>query len=116
VPPALPEYAITVTAAAITIERLGSPTPQKYIYNLDGSESVNTVGTMTTRTKSRWAGDSLVSEGTRAIPTSQGTVTTTVKEVRSLDKDDSVVVKQTRQIAGQPATRAYQVFVKKPKT
>jgi hypothetical protein len=114
--PVVPEYAITVTAAAITIERLGVPTPQKYIYKLDGSESVNTVGPVTTRTKSRWAGDSLVTEGTRAISTSQGPVPTTIKEVRSLDKDGAMVVEQTRQVEGQAASTTYQVFVKKPKT
>jgi len=110
------EYQITVAAATMTIERLGLPTPQKYIYKLDGSESVNTVGTATTHTKSHWVGATLVTEGTRSFPTSQGTVRISTRDVRSLDKDGAMVVEMTTQVEGQGASKTYQVFVKKSKS
>jgi hypothetical protein len=111
-----PEYRITVAADTVTIDRVGAPTPQKYLYKLDGSESINTVGTTTTRTKSHWAGASLITEGTREISTSQGKITATMKETRSLDNNGAMVVEMTRQVEGQAASTTYQVFVKKPKT
>jgi hypothetical protein len=109
------EYQITVAVATMTVERLGLPTPQKYTYTLDGSESVNTVGTATTHTKSHWVGATLVTEGTRSFPTSQGTFRISTRDVRSLDTDGAMVVEMTTHIEGQPATTTYQVFVKKSK-
>jgi hypothetical protein len=108
-----PEYKVTLTATTLTVDRVGVSTPQTYVYKLDGTESVNTVGPTTSKTKSHWDGAKLVTEGTRSVTTSQGDVSSSFKEVRSLEKDGAMLVEQTRQAPGQDPTTSYQVFVKK---
>jgi hypothetical protein len=114
-PVAPPEYLITLTAASITVDRVAVTTPQKYVYKLDGSDSVNAVGPTTSKTKTHWDGARLVTEGTRSVTTSQGDVSSLFKEVRSLDKDGAMIVEQTRQSQNQEPLTTYQVFVRKPK-
>ena len=47
-----PEFVITQTARTLTIERT-APSPAKWVYNLDGSESVNTIGRQSVRAEYR---------------------------------------------------------------
>jgi hypothetical protein len=111
--PAAIEYKLTLTATSLTVDRVGAATPQTYIYKLDGSESVNTVGPTTSKTKSHWDGSTIVTEGTRTVTTSQGDVTSSFKELRSLDREGSMHVEESRQTSGQDPTTSFQVFVRK---
>jgi hypothetical protein len=111
----VPDCQITQTKSAITLDRVDAASKQSYTYRLDGSESLNTVGTSITRTKSRWDGGTLIVEGTRSVTTSQGEVRSTFRDARSIDKDGAMVVEQVDQIVGQPTSVMYQVFVRQPK-
>jgi hypothetical protein len=93
------EIVITQTAAELTIERQG-PTPMKWVYKLDGSESVNTNGRTTSRTKSRREGRTLVTEGTQVVLLDGNEVRGTVKEIRSLSAEGQLVVETTRTAEG----------------
>jgi hypothetical protein len=115
-PVTLPDYQITQTNSAITIDRVDAASPQSYTYRLDGSESLSTVGTSIARTKSRWEGRTLIVEGTRSFTTSPGEVRSTFRHALSLDKDGDMVVEQVDHIVGQPISVMYQVFVRRPKS
>jgi hypothetical protein len=109
-----PEWRITQTAAALRAERaLPNGTTQTLVYKLDGSESTNANGRATLTTRSRWEGGKLVTEGTQLIATEQGPVAGTLKEVRWLDKEGSMVVETTRAIDENPPSTITQVFVRK---
>jgi hypothetical protein len=115
---------ITQTRASLTIERVAGQVWDKVVHKLDGTESVNTNSATTITLKSRWEGARLISEGTSRTPLPEGggTIASTVKEVRWLDKDGALVVETTRvtnpppsiQVsnAGKPVTRV-QYFRKK---
>jgi hypothetical protein len=108
-----PEITVSQTATSLTIERRSGGNTQTTIYKLDGSESVNSTGNVTTRSRSRWEGATLVTEGTQTIKTSQGEVSGSFKEMRSFDGSGQLVVDITRQTSsGQPLT-AQQVYKKK---
>lgn len=102
--PGVTSVRITQTSSALTIERVSGAAPEKVVYKLDGTESVNVTGRTTTKVTSRWDGARLVSEGTSETQISDGSgaVSATYKEVRWLDKDGSLVVETTRALAGQP--------------
>lgn len=89
---------ITQTAAALTIERVAGQIWNKMVHKLDGTESVNTNSTTTIRLKSRWDGNRLISEGASRTPLPEdgGTMESTIKETRWLDKDGTLVVETTR--------------------
>ena len=108
------EVTVTQTAAALTYERTTASGPQKFVYKLDGSESVNVNGRSTLKTKSRWEGSTLVTEGTQSTASDQGAISGTFKETRSLDKDGSMIVETVRVYEGAPSTATgVQVYVKK---
>jgi len=107
------EQSITQTLTALTVERNVSTERQKYVYALDGTESVNTNGTSTLTTTSRWTADGLVTEGVQVTVTAGGTITNTFKEVRRLDADGAMVVETVRSFNGDAQSTTIQVLLKK---
>jgi hypothetical protein len=95
------ELVITQTATSLTMERrFAGVEPQTTTYKLDGSESTNVTGRTTLKTKSRWDGAKLVTEGTLATKTDQAEIKGTIKETRWLEKDGTLIVETLRQIDG----------------
>ena len=86
---------IAQTAADLTIEVETPNGPMKTVYKLDGSESANTTGRGTSKTKSTWDGATLVTAGSRTMTMQGNEVTMEMKEVRSLDADGTMVVVTT---------------------
>jgi hypothetical protein len=108
-----PEFVITQTTAALTIVRaLPDGESQKYVYALDGSESVNVNGRTTQKTRSTAAGGKITTVGTQTVTMTSGDVSSEIREVRSLDKDGTMVVELTRTVSGNSRTTT-QVFRKK---
>jgi hypothetical protein len=108
-----PEWVITQTPAALTIVRaLPDGTQQKFVYKLDGSESVNVNGRTTQKTRTTVAGGRLTTVGSQSVTTDQGDVLSEIKEVRWLEKDGSMVVEMTRTVNESVRTTT-QVFAKK---
>jgi hypothetical protein len=114
-PAAAPQpWVLTQTETALTIVRdLGDGSTRKWVYRLDRSESVNTVGRTTTTTRSRWDGGKLVTEGRQVIRTEQGDVSGTFKETRWLDKEGAMHVETTRALEGRAPGTTYLVLEKK---
>src|SRR4051812_29162829 len=83
------------TAADLTTERTFMSIVIRYIYKLDGSESVNHNGANTLTTRSKWDGAKLVTEGTSFSATSAGEFLWQYREVRSLDRSGAMVVDTT---------------------
>ena len=110
---AAPEWVITQTPAALTIVRaLPDGAQQKYVYKLDGSESVNVNGRTTQKTRTTVAGGRLTTIGSQTVTTDQGDVLSEIKEVRWLEKDGSMIVEMTRTV-NESARTTTQVFAKK---
>ncbi|HET9372651.1 MAG TPA: hypothetical protein VFO19_20450 [Vicinamibacterales bacterium] len=108
------ELVVTQTATALTMERrFPGVESQTTTYKLDGSESINTTGRATLKTKSRWEGAKLVTEGTQVVKTEQAEIKGTIKETRWLEKDGTMVVETVRQIDGGAASTITQTFKKK---
>lgn len=107
-------WTLTQTATTLTLVRqLPDGSRQRYVYALDGSESVNTNGGLTLKTRSRWEGGSLVTEGTQAVATDGSAGATAFKEVRSIDADGSMHVATTRLVGNGTPLTAHQALVKK---
>jgi len=107
-------YLLRQTDRDLTITRVaGDGTEQKWIYKLDGSESVNTNARTTLTTQSKFVDGKLVTEGRQVTKTDQAETSGTFKEVRWLDKDGSLHVETTRVINGGAAFTGVQVFDKK---
>jgi hypothetical protein len=90
------ETVVTQSATSLTIERIMGTVTKTYVHTFDGAENLNVNGRVTMRTKSRWEGASLVTEGTSHVSTDAGEVVTSVKEVRSLDADGALVLETER--------------------
>jgi hypothetical protein len=105
------ETVITQSPSSLTIERIMGPVTQTYLHTFDGAENVNVNGRVTTRTRSRWDGSSLVTEGTSHVSTDNGEVTTSLKEVRSLDADGALILETER--ADETGRRASKGFYKR---
>ena len=106
------ETRVSQSAAGLTIERIMGPVTQTYIHSFDGSENLNVNGHVTMRTKSRWEGNSLITEGTTHVSTDNGELTTAVKEIRSLDADGALVL-ETERITDGERRVSRQVYKKK---
>ena len=106
------EMRVAQSAAGLTIERILGPVTQTYVHSFDGAENLNVNGQVTMRTRSRWEGNSLVTEGTTHAVTERGEMTTTLKEVRSLDADGDLVVESER-ISDTNRTVSRQVYKRK---
>lgn len=85
------DLVVTQTAAALTSERKFMSQVIRYVYQLDGKESVNRNGANTLTTKSAWDGQKLVTDGTSFSVTSAGESLWIVKESRWLDKSGAMV-------------------------
>lgn len=108
-----PQWVITQTAAALTIVRqLPDGSAQKFVYALDGTESVNVNGRTTQKTKSTVAGGKILTTGTQIISTDSGEVTSQLKETRWLEKDGAMFVETTRTVEGTGSRTTTQVFAK----
>jgi hypothetical protein len=98
------EYRITQTDTTLTIERHAGSTIQKFVHTFDGAENVNVNGRTTLKTKSRWEGSRLITEGTQTVAAQSGEITATVREVRTVGEDGLLVVETTRTSSGDPST------------
>jgi hypothetical protein len=86
---------IAQTAADLTLERENPNGTIKTVYKLDGSESVNENPRGSSKTKSVWEGNTLVTTGTQTRTMQGNEVTSELKEVRSLDAGGLMVVVTT---------------------
>ena len=107
-----PDVIITQTAGQITID-IKFMSGNRYIYDLDGKQSVNRNGAMTATTKSRWEGARLITEGTKFQVTSQGEASWTFKEVRWLTPREEMAVDTTMTDEDGDAKTVHQVFKRK---
>jgi len=73
----------------------GQGTSTMSSYTLDGKESTNKAGQMTTKSKSRWEGVALVTDMTRSMDTQRGNVDIKSREVRSLSEDGKTMTVRT---------------------
>jgi len=89
------DLVVVQSAATLTTERKFMTQVIRYVYQLDGKESVNRNGANTQTTKSHWDGKKLVTEGTSYSVTSQGDSTWIYREVRSIDAKGRMVVETT---------------------
>ena len=96
---------ITQRDGTLTIERVAGDRRTTTVYKLDGSESVNTAGDVTTRLKSRWEGTRLVSEGTQVATVSGQQRSIAIREVRSIEPDGSLKVETITQLPTGPSPR-----------
>jgi len=88
---------IKQTPTDLTIETQAGANPQKATYSLDGKESVNAGARGSeTKTKTRWDGSTLITEGSRKMNTPDGEIAIELKEARSLSADgNTMTVQQT---------------------
>ena len=56
-------------------------------YSLDGKESTNRTGEMSTKSKTKWDGVALVTDMTRSMETGRGNFKVKSREVRSVSDD-----------------------------
>jgi hypothetical protein len=83
---------VTQSAATLTTEQTFMSQVVRYVYRLDGKESVNHNGANTLTTKSGWEEKKLVTQGTSFSVTSAGESLWLVKETRWLDPSGAMVV------------------------
>ena len=83
---------VTQSAETLTTERKVMSQVVRYIYHLDGRDSVNHNGANTLTTKSAWEGKKLVTQGTSFSVTSAGESLWVIKESRWLDPSGAMVV------------------------
>lgn len=88
---------ITISQAGgkLTIETKMGETTRSSVYNLDGSESVNTTGRGESKSKATWDGANLVITTESTFNGPNGAMTTTSKEVRSLSADGKTMTVTT---------------------
>jgi hypothetical protein len=110
-PPA--DLVVTQTDATLTTERKFMQSAVRYVYKLDGSESVNRNGANTTTTKSTWNGRKLVTQGTSFSVTSAGESLWIVTETRWLDKSGAMVTETTHKDEDGKVNVVTQVYRKK---
>ena len=103
---------ITQTATSLTIERAVGSNTQTYVFTFDGNENVNVNGRITSKTRSHWDGSRLVTEGTQTFSSDTGDMTMTVREVRSLASDGTLVVESERTAEGNKSS-SRQLYKKK---
>jgi hypothetical protein len=109
---ALVEYRIAQSDASLTIERMLGQTTQRFVHTFDGAENVNVNGRTTQRSRSKWDGSRLLTEGMQSVATDSGDVMAKVREVRSLAADGTLVVETTRTTEG-TTTTSKQIYNRK---
>jgi hypothetical protein len=110
-PPA--DTVLTQTSAALTSERKVMSQIVRYVYQLDGKESVNHNGANTQTTKSAWDGRKLVTQGTSFSVTSAGESLWQFKETRWLDPSGAMVTETTNKDEAGTVTAVTRVFRRK---
>ena len=110
-PPA--DTVVSQTAATLTTERKFMSQVLRYVYQLDGKESVNHNGANTLTTKSTWEGQKLVTRGTSFSVTSAGESLWEFEEMRWLDKTGAMVTETTNKDEGGKVNVVMQVYRKK---
>jgi hypothetical protein len=85
----------------------------RYVYQLDGKESVNHNGANTLTTKSAWDGQKLVTRGTSFSVTSAGESLWEFEEMRWLDKTGAMVTETTHKDEAGKVNVVTQVYRKK---
>lgn len=86
---------ITQTAERLVVTSTGESGEQTNAYALDGSESTNAAGRGTVRSRTKWEGAALVTEGTRNMEGPMGAMTLKTREVRSLSDDGRTMTLRT---------------------
>ncbi|MEZ5319580.1 MAG: hypothetical protein R2752_19425 [Vicinamibacterales bacterium] len=104
---------ISQTATTLTIERHLGDAVQVRTYKLDGSESENRYGMVSSVTRSRWEGDTLVTVGTQTVTTTQGDVSTSLRETIALGADGLLRIETTRERDGTAMRPSIQTYAKK---
>jgi hypothetical protein len=89
------DLVVTQTPATLTSEMKFMTQVIRYVFKLDGKESVNLNGANTQTTKSHWDGKRLVTEGTSYSVTSQGESTWVYREVHSMNPKGQMVIEVT---------------------
>ncbi|HEY2943613.1 MAG TPA: hypothetical protein VGN09_14365 [Vicinamibacteria bacterium] len=106
---------ITQTATELKIQREAPAGRMTSTYALDGAESKNTGPRGgETRSKSRWDGDKLVTEGQQTMNGPDGPVTIDFKDVRRLDDDGKSMVVETTRTSPRGTQTRKTVFSRKP--
>ena len=111
VPPT--DTVVTQTAAALTSERKFMSQIVRYVYQLDGKETVNHNGANTQTTRSAWDGRKLVTQGTSFSVTSAGESLWQFKEIRWLDQSGAMVTETTHKDEAGKLTVVTRVFRRK---
>ena len=106
------ELRIAQTPSSVTIERVLGSASRQFVHTFDGKENVNVNGRSTLRSKSRWKGSQLITEGTEVTALDTGNVTSTVREVRSIGTKGELIVETTWTTDGRTTT-ARQVYTRK---
>lgn len=83
------------TADRLTVTASGESGEQMNAYALDGSESTNQTGRGTLKSRTKWEGAALVTEGTRSVSGPMGDMTLKTREVRSLSSDGRTMTVRT---------------------
>lgn len=91
-----PELVITQTPETLVVVEEGRFGPRRRTYALTGTEGLNKFGAVIETTRTTWAGNRLVTEGTEYQVTSQGESMRKVRIVRSLRPSGEMVVEETR--------------------
>jgi hypothetical protein len=89
------DLVVKQTPATLTSERTFMTQVIRYVFRLDGQESVNLNGANTQTTRSHWDGKKLVTEGTSYSVTSQGESTWIYREVHSINAKRQMVIEVT---------------------
>jgi hypothetical protein len=110
-PPA--DTVVTQTASDLIAERKVMSQVVRYVYHLDGRESVNHNGANTLTTRSAWVGARLVTTGTSFSATSAGESTWVFKEVRWLDPSDAMITETTHTDEAGTVNTVQQTYRKK---
>jgi hypothetical protein len=106
------ELRVAQTGSSLTIERVLGSSTRKFVHTFDGKEDMNVNGRSTLRTKSRWNGRQLVTEGTEVTALATGSVTSMVREVRSIGTKGELIV-ETAWITDGRTTSSRQVYTKR---
>jgi hypothetical protein len=103
---------IKQTPDAITIEHKWMSVV-RFIYKLNGGESINHNGANTQTTRSRWEGNELITEGTSYSETSQGASTWKFKEVRYLTPKGAMAVETSNEDEDGKVMTTTQLYLRK---
>jgi hypothetical protein len=111
--PSTEELGLKLTATSLAIERHFGKSIQKLVYSLAGTESVNRTEGVDFRTRTRWDGPKLVTEGSIKATDSNLGVSCSLVETMEIDKEGLLVVQTIRESPGGAAVRSRQTYARK---